>query len=763
MNTKNTNSNKTTGLSKKILKYTLKILGGIFSVLFTFFIIFALTGLIVGSVFANYCKNYLAEDYDIPNIKLELEMTTSIFAKDKTTGQYYELEDQRLHGSENRIWASISQMPENLQKAFIAIEDERFYEHSGVDWRRTIGATLEFVQGNDSYGGSTITQQLIKNVTEYDDTTIQRKVQEIFRAISLTKKRSKDEVLEMYLNTINLSRGNRGVQSAANYYFGKEVSDLTLVECAALAAIPKSPTKYDPVRNPENNKERRALVLNKMHELKWITEKERDEAITADLVLNITTELGTSSTYSYYTDAIIEQLITDLSEKYGYTREISSSMVFGGGLQVYSCVDPDIQNAMERIFEDPNTISQGKGSSIDPQAAMVVIDPHTGDVVGLVGGLGEKKLNRELNRATFSTRQIGSSIKPISVYAPAIDLGVINCATPLVDEPFKFDTSMGRDWPKNSPNKYEGNISLNYAVSKSKNTIAVKVCDMITPEYSYDFLTNKLGVSTLVDRDKNLASLALGGLTYGMTVMDVTAAYGIFPSGGIYSKPRLYEKVLDSEGNEILVNDPQRSAVISESTSQIMTKLLQNVVTSGTGASVTLKNKVNTAGKTGTTSDNKDKYFAGFTPYYVAACWFGADIPIYLGSRFPGNPALNIWDKVMNEIHKDIVSEGNLKKFDFSSTVTASFCPVSGDKPGPFCTTEDGIFSKGTQPTKLCTGHGSGIDWDSFLPPLDFSSPDFSDSQTSEEDNSPINDTNENNLLSVLNNNVLVENNYEAY
>ncbi len=724
---KNKNNNKSSGKSKGNSRGLLKILSGIFSVFMTFFIIFALTGVIVGSVFANYCKNYLAEDYDIPNIKLQLEMTTSIYAKDRATGEYFELEDQRLHGSENRIWASIQDMPDYLKKAFIAIEDERFYEHSGVDWRRTIGATLEFAKGQDSYGGSTITQQLIKNVTGERETTIQRKVQEIFRAISLTKKRSKDEVLEMYLNTINLSRGNAGVQSAANYYFGKEVSELTLVECAALASIPKSPTKYDPVRNPQYNKERRALVLDKMHELTWITKEECEEAKNTDLVLNITEKDNLGSTYSYYTDALIDQITDDLSEKYGYSREIASSMVFGGGLKIYSCVDIDVQNDMEEIFENPNTVPQGGSSSIDPQAAMVVMDSNTGDVVGIVGGLGQKKLDRALNRATDSTRQIGSSIKPISVYAPAIDMGVIKSSTPLEDSPFKFDTALGRDWPKNSPNKYEGDITLNYAVIKSKNTIAVKVCDTITPEYSFDFLTRKLGITTLVDRDKNLAALALGGLTYGMNVLEVTAAYGIFPSGGIYSKPRLYEKVLDNEGNEILVNNPMRTAVISEGTAQVMTSILQNVLTEGTGSSVTLKNKVSTAGKTGTTTDNKDKYFAGYTPYYTAACWFGADIPIYLGSRFPGNPALNIWDKVMNKIHEKYIKQGNLKTFDYSSTVVASFCPLSGDKPGVFCTSESGYFVKGTQPTKICSGHGSGIDWESLMP----SAPEISDTPES--------------------------------
>ena len=311
---------------KKVLQWALNIF-------LTLLLMMTICGIIVGGAFAIYVKNYLIdEDFDITGLKNGLDMTTKIYCADDT-GKFVELEDERIYGTENRSWVSFSKMPKNLYNAFVAIEDERFFKHNGVDWKRTLGACLEFITGNDSYGGSTITQQLIKNITMEDETTIQRKVKEIFRALTLSEKRSKEEVLEMYLNTINLSRRNYGVQAAANYYFGKDVSELSLVECAALASIPKSPTKYDPVRNSRNNKERHDVVLEKMAELGMISKEECKEAQNTELVLNITLEESneeSESPYSYYKDALIEQLIADFNEQYGYSREYASSLIYSG-------------------------------------------------------------------------------------------------------------------------------------------------------------------------------------------------------------------------------------------------------------------------------------------------------------------------------------------------------------------------------------------------------------------------------------------------
>ncbi|MBR5527874.1 MAG: penicillin-binding protein, partial [Clostridia bacterium] len=325
------------------------VISFIVNFLLTAVLICIITGIIVVSVFAVYIKNNLMEDYDIVGLETNLEQTTKIYYTDEF-GEQIELEDQRLHGEENRSWISIGKMPTNLKNAFVAIEDQRFYEHNGMDFRRTGGAILEFVKGNSSYGGSTITQQLIKNFSGENDATIQRKIKEIFRAISLTKKRSKDEVLEMYLNTINLSNGCYGVQAAANYLFGKDVSELTLAECASLAAIPKSPYQYNPKAHPQANKERRDTVLMKMEELNWISKEEMQEAMDTEIVLNITNgeikESATNNVTSYFTDALIEQLIADLEKEYGYPRKVAVNIIFGGGLKIHTTIDPKIQTIM---------------------------------------------------------------------------------------------------------------------------------------------------------------------------------------------------------------------------------------------------------------------------------------------------------------------------------------------------------------------------------------------------------------------------------
>ncbi len=699
---------------------TRRVFSIVLNCILTLILIGVLTGIIVGATFIKYINDHLVEDYDIVGLKMNIDQTTMIYYENEN-GELVELEDQRLYGAENRSWIAVNKMPDNLTNAFIAIEDQRFREHNGMDFKRTAGAVLEFLKGNKSYGGSTITQQLIKNFSGEDDVTLQRKIKEIFRAISLTKKRSKDEVLEMYLNTINLSNNCYGVQAASNYLFGKDASELTLVECAALASIPKSPYGYDPVRHPIENKERRELVLDKMYELGWITKEECDEAKATELELNITTgkksESGTSTIYSYFTDALIEQIIADLNTEYGYPREVATNMIFGGGLKIYSTVDPDIQSIMEEVFEDPDSFPKVDG--VQPQSAMVVMDPYTGDVKGIVGGRGEKVDSRGLNRATMSKRQIGSSIKPLLVYSPAVDLGYVNYATVVDDTPFKINEQTGNYWPSNAPARYDGLININTAIIKSKNTVAVKLIDMITPEYAYNFAQEKLGITSLVQSDMDYAPMALGGLTNGLTVMEVTAAYSIFANEGVYSAPRLYTEVYDNEGNLLLSCPERHNVAISRSTAQVMTKMMQNVLgPSGTGGRITLDNQIDAAGKTGSTNDDKDRYFAGFTPYYVGACWFGYDTPKYLGSKFDPNPAMMAWEKVMTRIHEDMISESKsggepLREFDESQLEKAEYCMDSGMLATELCRSfdprgsrvEQGWFKKGTVPTEECNKH----------------------------------------------------------
>lgn len=700
---------------KKIGKWVLYVL-------LTLLLVGTIVGMIVGSTFINYVKTYLVEDdYDIQNLKTDLDQTTKIFYMDEN-GNAVEIEDQRIYGTENRSWVSYSTMPKTLIDAFVAIEDQRFWEHNGVDWKRTFGAVLEFASGNDSYGGSTITQQLIKNITQEDDTTIQRKVKEIFRALSLTEKRSREEIIEMYLNTISLGRNNYGVQAAANYYFGKDVSELTLIECAALASIPKSPTKYDPVRNPAYNAERRVLVLDKMAECEWISQEEADAAKAEELVINITALDGTvSKSNSYFKDALIEEIISDLEEEYGYSRTYASNILYSGGLEIYATIDPEIQSAMEEVFSNPDTF-QKVTEGIQPESAMVVIDPYTGDVKGLVGGR-KKTGDRDLNRATQSKRQIGSSIKPLTVYAPAMDLGLINYATVYDDTPIEYNEELGRYWPKNAPNRYDGLITINRAVETSKNTTAVKVLNDISVEYSYSFAKNKLHLDSLVKSDKDEAPLAMGGLTNGLTVYEVAAAYSIFPNNGEYSAPRMYTKVLRSDGTVLLEKNIDQTFAISSDTAKVMTKIMQNVVSNGTAAALTLDQKIDIAGKTGSTNDDKDRYFVGFSPYYVGACWFGYDTPKYLG-KFSSNPAMLAWEEVMEKIHQKFLEkaasgEEELKKFDFDSLEQVQVCADSGLLPGENCAKDirgnriiTAWFAKSQVPEKTCDTHVV-VNWDS--------------------------------------------------
>lgn len=702
-----------TGVFKRVVQYTM-------DVLLTLLLIGTLCGIIVGTTFAIYVKNNLVDsDFDIEPSELRsgLNKTSWIHYDSKYVDENGNTYDPvEIYGTENRMWESYDDMPDHLVNAFIAIEDERYRQHNGVDWKRTFGAVLSFASGSDNYGGSTITQQLIKNVTGEDDTTIQRKVTEIFRALSLNEKRTKDEILEMYLNRIHLSRSNYGVGAAAQYYFGKDVGELTVVESAALAAIPKSPTKYDPVRNPDNNKERRELVLDKMLEHEFISEEEYDEAVDADLVLNITYEESQQTgSYSYFTDALIEQIVKDLGTEYGFTRREALDYVNTGGLEIHSTENPFIQKTMEEAFNDPATFRIKDGDEL-VQSAMMVMDPYTGAVVGVVGGRGEKTGKLQLNRATMSKRQVGSSIKPLTSYGPAMDAGVISYSTIFDDSP-EYMENLGKYWPSNSPNQYFGKVCVNEAVVRSKNTVAVRIVrDELGVDYVYNFAKDKLHFESLVEADKAVAPLALGGFTYGITVQEMAAAYCMFPNGGYYIEPKLYTVVYNNDGEILLdrrTSDKER--VIQKSTSTVMTKILENVVWNGTAAAITLKQNVDCAGKTGTTNDNKDLYYCGYTPYYVGACWFGYDNPKSL-YKFTGNPALYAWDTVMTKIHEPILAQKAttpVREFDYSKLTTASFCLDSGDIPCEACAldlrgsrTGTGYYYEGKNaPKKTCRNH----------------------------------------------------------
>ena len=738
-------------IARAIVFLTRKFIEYFFNIIITVLLIVIVTGGIVATTFAIFIRDNIDASFNLSEYVSTLNQTSTIYYTDykdldRTVGVEKELGE--IKSRINRTWATIDAsesgdealiIPEHVLNAFVAVEDKRFFNHSGVDWLRTGSAVLSFATTfKMSYGGSTITQQLIKNLTGEDDATIQRKLQEILRALYLErsleeyysdfedpKYEAKKHIIETYMNTIFLSQSAYGVQAASQTYFSKDVSELTLVEAAALAAIPQNPYKWNPASHPENNKERRNTVLRRMYDQEMITEEEYRDAINTNLEINLNTQ--ESSMNSYFVDYMISCVAKDLAAEYGYTVTIAEQLINGGGLQIYATLDPEIQTIIEEEYcNDKNFPNVGDG--IIPQSAMVVIDPYTGYLLGMVGGRGEKE-GSVLNRAASSKRQPGSTIKPIAAYAPAIDAKLITWGTVIDDTPVEFNGNT--PWPNNANMKFRGLTTVKYALQQSLNTIAVKVVEMLKPEESFRFLTEELGITTLVESkesangtifsDIGLSPLALGGLTYGAHLVELTAAYSMFPNDGIFSKCTTYTKVVDKDGNVILSNEiPEQSEVISSQTATIMNVLLQNVVTNGTGTAVTLDTKIQVAGKTGTTSDKKDLWFVGYTPYLLAGTWYGYDTPKRINST--GNPALVVWDKVMNRIHDELIlpeiKSGKEIKKSFKSIketggiVTAQYCIDSGMLPTTACyndlrgdRVETGYFIAGTQPKKKCECH----------------------------------------------------------
>lgn len=750
-------------------KVLFKIFSYFMNILLTVLLIGLITGVIVGTVFAIYINNYLDLEFDASTIvTVNQDSATRIYYVEYETsedrqnrnGTAVELEDQRLSSADNKIAVSYKQLPENLINAFVSIEDKRFFKHNGVDWITTANAVRKFIFGG-SGGGSTITQQLIKNITGEDEVTIQRKVEEIFRALNLETKKSKEEILEAYMNIIYLGKGQTGVQQAANYYFGKDVSELSLVECAAIASIVKNPSQYNPesheddyyVTNSkgeevkrEGNASRRWVVLEEMYKNGYITEAECREAQNATLVLAEHDEeeesLGDGMTlYSWYTEALITDLTNALMEKYNIEYTVAINMVYNSGYKIYTPMDPEVQKLLEEIYTNDTAYFPSTGVGLQPQSACVVTDPATNDVLGVVGGRGQKTINRGTDRATVATRPPGSSIKPLSVYGPALDAGIITYGSVVDDTPVMFNkyviyegtdsssTVYGYDpYPQNLPVVYRGLTTINSAVTRSVNTVAMKVLQMLTIDKSFDFMKNKLGFDSLIESaeksngevitDKGLAALALGQPNYGVTLLEMTAAYEIFDNNGIYNSPKLFIRVEDSEGNVVIDNSQaETNIVIKDETASIMTIMLQKVMNEGTGTSCTLRNYVDVAGKTGTTSSDFDRYFVGYTPYYVCGVWTGYDMNQSL-SAFGENPSLTVWDTIMTKLHQKYIDEANnggtpLKTFEVApGVIEVTYCKDSGKLCTDACDLdprgwrrETGYFTRETAPTEYCDTH----------------------------------------------------------
>ena len=563
-------------------------------------------------------------------------------------GNAHIVDGSELESGEKYIFTPVEDIPEDLINAFISIEDKRFYSHKGIDIKRTLHAAASYVFGRGEFGGSTITQQLIKNITGNNAPSIERKLGEAFSALDLERKYDKSQILEAYMNVINLAQGCRGVGAAAEYYYSKSPSELTLDQCATIAAITNNPSKYDPQRHPENNRHRRDLILRSMLEQNYITDDEYSIAISSPIELTISENQKGTKINSWYIDMVTGDVIRDLSQKLGISKQRASSLIYRGGLRIYTAMDEELQKILEDYYSNVYNFPIDNSGSM-PQSSMIIIDPHNGDILAVAGAVGEKRGNRIQNFATDTKRPTGSAIKPLSVYAPALDLGIINWGTVIEDSPISV-TDKGEPWPKNASRVYYGNVNVKFAIENSLNTVAVKILEMLGNQNSYSFLTQKLRISNLDPKaDVGSASLALGQMSKGITLRELTAAYSIFQNGTM-SKPRSYFKVTDSQGNIILDNRTEQERVISRESAAIMTKMLMTVVESGTAKEgITVKSMTEVAGKSGTTANNCDRYFVGYTPELLAGVWFGYEYPESL-EKFGGNLSVYIWDEVMQEI-----------------------------------------------------------------------------------------------------------------
>ena len=690
----------------------------------------------------------------------------------------------------NRLPVTLDQIPVDLQHAVVAIEDERFYEHNGIDVKGILRAGMKaLTTGDFSEGASTITQQLLKNnvFTNWTSESTQlerftRKIQEQYLAVQVEKKTDKDTILENYLNTINLGAGSYGVQAAARQYFDKDVWDLNLSECATLAGITQNPTKFNPIINPDSNRKRRKEVLQHMLDQNYITQDQYDEALADDVYSRIqAAQEKNSSTentvYTYFEDELTDQIINDLMNIKGYTKKQATNLLYSGGLKVYTTQDSKIQNILDEEYADPSnypdtvqyeldyalTVTDPDGNQVNyskemlqlyfqnedpdfdllfdspedgqtyvdkykasilangskvlaervnfapqPQSSMSVIDQHTGYVKALIGGRGEKTASLTLNRATDTTRQPGSTFKIVSTYAPALNEKGMTLATTFEDEPYEYPDGSPVN---NATRSYNGTTTIRTAIQNSINVVAVKCLEKVTPELGLKYLDN-FGFTTLahgteadkdangnVWSDANLAT-ALGGITRGVTNVELCASYAAIANGGNYIKPIYYTKILDHSGNVLIENTAAERSVIKESTAFLLTSAMEDVVKQGTGTACQLDN-MPVAGKTGTTEAYNDLWFVGYTPYYTCAVWSGYDnnekLPDYARNFHKA-----LWKKVMTRIHEGLPS----KEFEKPASVEKlSVCEETGLLPRAGCPVITEYFDVGTMPTEYCDQH----------------------------------------------------------
>lgn len=679
--------------------------GKVIKIILSVFLVGVITACLVMGAFLIYAFSFVDATMEEDLNDLALEFTTTIYATD-SNGEFVPY--QSLHAEYNREWVSDTNgnIPENLKNAFIAIEDKRFKNHKGVDWKRTISAfaNLFFHFYSSNQGGSTITQQLVKNLTGDNSSSPARKVREIMRAHYLEEHYSKDTILECYLNTVSMAGGMYGVEVASNYYFNKSTKDLELHECAALASIVKAPETYRPDKFPDRNKNRRQAVLEEMLDQKLISKEEFDEYYEKELIIIADKKnLQELPINSYFVDALIDQVVEGLMDVYGFDKTHASNNFYNGGYKIYATVNPNVQAAIDQVFYDSKYSYKGKDGAL-LQGSMTVID-YDGNVLGMAGGIGEKKSNRGLNRALQAIRQPGSTIKPLSAYAPAIEKDLITYST-LLDDTERYYGKDEYRWKPNNWYKdggYYGKITVEYALERSCNTIPVALVDTLTTQKCYDFLVGKLGFSNLNANDINYSPLGMGGTNGGVNTFEEAAAYAVFGNGGIYNEPRLYFKVCDHDDKIILQSESNSTIAISEDTATVMNHLLQNVVygAEGTGRQVKTYLTHKIFAKTGTSNDDMNCWFTGGTPYCVGSVWCGYDTLQKVNNN---DVAKVMWREVMSRIHKNLPEKDFV---DSTYAVSKEYCTSTGLLATDACPRKKTGWYKVSNVPGMCTAHPS--------------------------------------------------------
>ena len=711
-----------------ILRFIGKFIGWTFLTVFTICVIGVLTAGIFAKIFMTYVETTLIPSLgEVTAEEMSLSLASTIY--DVNGNVLLTLYDNSGDTGGNRELVSYSQIPRHVIDALVSIEDHRFWEHNGVDWLGTAASIRDTLLNGNTRGGSTITQQILRIMYDDTDVTVRRKFREICRALEYEKGVSKEDIITDYLNTVYFGAGCYGIQTAAKTFFGKDVWDLDVAEAAAIVGVTNNPSLYDPFRNvkfesgktPRDfNKQRQEIILDEMCRYEYITEAERDAYKNEKLIFTDTPEykalhgievpeeteeeetVDLSKIYTWFEDAAINEARDLLMEQYGYASEYASKLLYRGGYHIYTTFDPEIQAVVDEVYQNPANFDYPSAKGTPMDSAITVVDPYTGEIKGIAGGVGIKTVNRGQSLA-YTPRQPGSAIKPVSVYAPALEYDAVTPASIIDDYPIN-NTVRSAGYPRNSNGRYQGHLTVAYGVQWSINTVAARTLQKVGYARSFEFMENNLGFD-LDPADIDVGPLAMGGLTYGVTTTEMAAAYASFVNRGVYTKPHTILRIESNDHTETIIDNAMAPSwpAMRETTAYLMNKMLRSVVTGGTGGSAGFSG-MTIAGKTGTTTDNCDRYFAGYTPYYSAAVWVGyKDKPekINAGSK---NPAALAWKMVMEKLHEGLENREFFERPE--GIVSVTVCGDCGMKPCGLCpNTVSAEIQASAAPSQTCTCH----------------------------------------------------------